>query len=63
VSTSVRMVMGLPEGDLLLVPAQSLNSLVAGPGDARVVLAGGRVLARTRVERSSVFHKLPQEVQ
>ena len=61
VTTGVRVAMGLPPAgpepaavaDLLLVPAQSLTSLVAGPGDARIVLGRGVVLARTKVERSA----------
>jgi cytosine deaminase len=60
VTSGVRQALGLPragpgpgaQADLVLVPEQSLSSLVAGPGDARVVLGKGRVLARTRVERS-----------
>ncbi|WP_063725785.1 amidohydrolase family protein [Cryptosporangium arvum] len=41
--------------DLLLVPVQSLTSLVAGPGDARVVLRAGTVLARTRTESATAL--------
>jgi cytosine deaminase len=60
VTSGVRQAMGLPPAgpevqaaaDLLLVPDQSLTSLVAGPGDARVVLSGGVVLASTTVRRS-----------
>ncbi|MFI5954475.1 amidohydrolase family protein [Cryptosporangium sp. NPDC051539] len=55
VTTGVREVLGLPPAedvaDLLLVPDQSLTAVVAGPGDARVVLRAGTVLARTRVDR------------
>ncbi|TQS47028.1 amidohydrolase family protein [Cryptosporangium phraense] len=66
VTGGVRRVLGLPDADsvadLVLVPAQSLTSIVAGPGDARVVLRGGTVLASTRVERATALTREPQEV-
>ena len=63
VTTGVRAALGLPAAgpddgevaDLLLVPEQSLTSLVAGPGDARVVLRAGTVLARTNVDRGTAL--------
>ena len=59
VTTGARAVLGLPRAgvapgdtaDLMLVPDVALGDLLAGAEDARVVLAGGRVVADTRVRR------------
>ncbi|GAA0269232.1 amidohydrolase family protein [Cryptosporangium japonicum] len=70
VTGGVRAAMHLPPAgpadgaaaDLLLVPAQSLTSLVAGPGDARVVLRAGTVLARTVTDRvTAIVPRTPPE--
>ncbi|OLT19466.1 hypothetical protein BJF78_10890 [Pseudonocardia sp. CNS-139] len=61
VTTGAREVLGLPPAgpvpghvaDLVLVPdSGDLGDVLAGAEDARVVVAGGRVLADTRVARS-----------
>lgn len=60
VTTGARTVLGLPPAgtapgaaaDLVLVPDTDLGDVLAGAEDARVVVAGGRVLADTRVARA-----------
>lgn len=59
VTTTPRTVLGLPpaglspgdRADLVLVPDVPLGDVLAGAEQARVVLAGGRVIADTRVRR------------
>ncbi len=59
VSAGARRTMGLPVpavavgsvAELLAVRAESLDAAVAGAGTARLVISGGRLVARTRVER------------
>ncbi|WP_189668603.1 amidohydrolase family protein [Promicromonospora soli] len=60
VTAGARTVLGLPpaglsagdQADLVLVPDVPLGDVLAGGEHARVVLAGGRVVADTRVHRS-----------
>lgn len=60
VTAGARTVLGLPRAglavsdraDLVLVPDAPLGDVLAGLEHARVVLAGGRVVADTRVQRS-----------
>ena len=67
VTSGARTVMGLPRAgtdpgdvaDLVLVPDVDLGDVLAGAEEARVVLAGGRVISDTRVARAV---DLPVEV-
>ncbi|WP_433556103.1 amidohydrolase family protein [Pseudonocardia xinjiangensis] len=60
VTTGASTVLGLPQAgtapgdvaDLLLVPDTDLGDVLAGAGDARVVVSAGRVVADTRISRS-----------
>jgi cytosine/creatinine deaminase len=61
VTAGARTVLGLPpagtapgeRADLVLVPDGPLGDVLAGASDARVVLHGGRVVADTRVHRTT----------
>jgi cytosine/creatinine deaminase len=57
VTTNGRRLLGLPpagpaigqRADLMLVRAETLTDALAGPGDDRIVLYGGRIVSRTTV--------------
>lgn len=72
VTTGARAVVGLPpaqgragdEASFLLVPDADLGDIVAGAEDARVVLHKGRIVAETRVQRTTALpdHDDPPEL-
>ncbi len=67
VTTNGRRLLGLPpagpaigqRADLMLVRAETLADALAGPGDGRIVLYGGRIVSRTTVQVEQAHNMIP----